>query len=261
MSTGTDLDVVMPQMGVSVSEGTVTRWLRGVGDTVASDESLLEISTDKVDTEVPSPGSGVLREILVFEGETVSVGTVLARIDGAAQPEPAALHREPEPPAPPAVSAAPPPLDEEPDLSDRPAPELAAVRAEESDLFDRPAPEPAAVSAEGTRERGAQLHLARRRANLGRARHRPLDTRGQRSGGARDQEGRPRLRGDALPDSGAVGCDAGCDTGGGGADRHTERYSTRTAAYPPGLRRRRRPPASARGAREPSSLPARASNR
>ena len=67
----------MPQMGVSVSEGTVTRWLRNVGDTVAADEPLLEISTDKVDTEVPSPGSGVLLEILVNEGETVPVGTVV----------------------------------------------------------------------------------------------------------------------------------------------------------------------------------------
>jgi len=80
MATGTVLEVVMPQMGVSVSEGTVTRWLRNVGDTVSPDESLLEVSTDKVDTEVPSPGAGVLREILVAEGQTVAVGTVLARI-------------------------------------------------------------------------------------------------------------------------------------------------------------------------------------
>src|SRR3981081_394755 len=80
MSTGVAVDVVMPQMGVSVSEGTVMRWLKNVGDTVAADEALLEISTDKVDTEVPSPGAGVLTEILVQEGETVEVGTVLARI-------------------------------------------------------------------------------------------------------------------------------------------------------------------------------------
>src|SRR4051794_4397901 len=74
------VDVVMPQMGVSVSEGTVTKWLRQVGDEVRADDTLLEISTDKVDTEVPSPGTGVLQEILVPEGETVAVGTLLARI-------------------------------------------------------------------------------------------------------------------------------------------------------------------------------------
>ena len=61
MATGTAVDVVMPQMGVSVSEGTITKWLKNVGDTIARDESLLEISTDKVDTEVPSPGAGVIR--------------------------------------------------------------------------------------------------------------------------------------------------------------------------------------------------------
>jgi 2-oxoglutarate dehydrogenase dihydrolipoamide succinyltransferase (E2 component) len=82
VATGTAVDVVMPQMGVSVSEGTVTKWLKNAGDNVEADEPLLEISTDKVDTEVPSPGSGVLREILVQEGETVEVGTVLARIGG-----------------------------------------------------------------------------------------------------------------------------------------------------------------------------------
>jgi pyruvate dehydrogenase E2 component (dihydrolipoamide acetyltransferase) len=92
VATNTAVDVVMPQMGVSVSEGTITRWLKQVGDTVEADETILEISTDKVDTEVPSPGSGVVSEILVQEGETVAVGTVLARIGGepgAAPPPPA----------------------------------------------------------------------------------------------------------------------------------------------------------------------------
>ena len=86
MSTGTQVEVVMPQMGVSVAEGTVTRWLKQPGDTVERDETLLEISTDKVDTEVPSPGAGVVAEIRVQEGETVEVGTVLAVIapEGAA---------------------------------------------------------------------------------------------------------------------------------------------------------------------------------
>jgi 2-oxoglutarate dehydrogenase E2 component (dihydrolipoamide succinyltransferase) len=91
MATGTAVDVVMPQMGVSVSEGTVTKWLKNVGDTVNADEPLLEISTDKVDTEVPSPGSGVLQEILVHEGETVAVGTLVGRVGGgASEPEPVA---------------------------------------------------------------------------------------------------------------------------------------------------------------------------
>ncbi|MEO9174163.1 MAG: biotin/lipoyl-containing protein, partial [Gaiellales bacterium] len=63
----------MPQMGVSVSEGTITRWLKQVGDHVEADETIVEISTDKVDTEVPSPGSGTVSEILVAEGETVDV--------------------------------------------------------------------------------------------------------------------------------------------------------------------------------------------
>ena len=102
MATGTQVDVVMPQMGVSVSEGTITKWLKQPGDAVAQDEPLLEISTDKVDTEVPSPGSGVLTEILVQEGQTVDVGTKLAVIggdgDGAAGgPEPQAQEAPPEP--------------------------------------------------------------------------------------------------------------------------------------------------------------------
>ena len=90
MATTEVVDVVMPQMGVSVSEGTVTKWLRQVGDEIRADDTLLEISTDKVDTEVPSPGTGVLQEILVQEGETVAVGTLLARIgpDGGGAPPP-----------------------------------------------------------------------------------------------------------------------------------------------------------------------------
>jgi pyruvate dehydrogenase E2 component (dihydrolipoamide acetyltransferase) len=95
MATGIAVEVVMPQMGVSVSEGTVTKWLKQVGEHIESDETLLEISTDKVDTEVPSPGTGVVTEILVSEGETVEVGTILARIS-------------PEGAAPPVVESAPP---------------------------------------------------------------------------------------------------------------------------------------------------------
>src|SRR3954449_7406663 len=80
MATTSAIDVVMPQMGVSVSEGTITKWLKQEGEPIEADESLLEISTDKVDTEVPSPASGVVAEILVQEGETVEVGTKLAVI-------------------------------------------------------------------------------------------------------------------------------------------------------------------------------------
>ena len=104
MATETAVDVVMPQMGVSVSEGTITKWNKQVGDTIDADETLLEISTDKVDTEVPSPAAGVVTEILVPEGETVDVGTVLARIGGegaaAAPPAPS------EPATQPAADAA-----------------------------------------------------------------------------------------------------------------------------------------------------------
>lgn len=85
--------VVLPALGESVTEGTVTRWLKKVGDTVAVDEPLVEVSTDKVDTEIPSPFAGVIEQILVQEDETVQVGAVLAVIgsgSGAAAPAPAA---------------------------------------------------------------------------------------------------------------------------------------------------------------------------
>src|SRR5207248_5713018 len=108
MATETAVDVVMPQMGVSVSEGTITKWLKQEGEHVDADESLLEISTDKVDTEVPSPGSGTLTQILVQEGQTVDVGTKLGQIGGggAAPPQEEAPPAAPEPAAP----AAPEPV-------------------------------------------------------------------------------------------------------------------------------------------------------
>jgi 2-oxoglutarate dehydrogenase E2 component (dihydrolipoamide succinyltransferase) len=77
---GSLIDVVMPKMGESLQEGTVTKWLKKIGDTVERDEMMFEISTDKVDTEVPSPISGVLAEILVNEGQTVEVGTIVAKV-------------------------------------------------------------------------------------------------------------------------------------------------------------------------------------
>jgi 2-oxoglutarate dehydrogenase E2 component (dihydrolipoamide succinyltransferase) len=107
MATTEAIDVVMPQMGVSVSEGTITKWLKQEGEEVQADEPLLEISTDKVDTEVPSPGAGVLTQILVAEGETVDVGTKLAVIggDGAtAEAAPAVTPEEAAAPEPAAAS-------------------------------------------------------------------------------------------------------------------------------------------------------------
>jgi pyruvate dehydrogenase E2 component (dihydrolipoamide acetyltransferase) len=98
MPTGTQVEVVMPQMGVSVSEGTIVKWLKSEGQQVVADEPLLEISTDKVDTEVPCPASGILGSIVQLEGETVAVGTAIALITtGGATPEPAEAKSEPEP--------------------------------------------------------------------------------------------------------------------------------------------------------------------
>jgi 2-oxoglutarate dehydrogenase E2 component (dihydrolipoamide succinyltransferase) len=142
VSTGTQTEVVMPQMGVSVSEGTVTKWLKQVGDTIGRDEPLLEISTDKVDTEVPSPAEGVVSQILVQEGQTVEVGTVLALVAPAGAPvgaaEPAPAPAEPAPaaaPAPEPVAAVP-----------EPAPEPVAPAATEPVVA--PAP-PAAAAGNG----------------------------------------------------------------------------------------------------------------
>src|SRR6201999_3021386 len=85
-------DVVMPQMGESITEGTLTKWLKKPGDTVARDEPLFEISTDKVDAEIPSPAAGVLGEIKIQEGATVSINTVVCTIneEGAAAAAPPA---------------------------------------------------------------------------------------------------------------------------------------------------------------------------
>ena len=97
------MDVTMPQLGETVTEGTITKWLKAVGEPVALDEPLFEVSTDKVDSEVPSPVAGVLTEIVVPEGDTVDVGARLAVIGGAGD-EAAAVADEPTP-----ASAPPPP--------------------------------------------------------------------------------------------------------------------------------------------------------
>jgi 2-oxoglutarate dehydrogenase E2 component (dihydrolipoamide succinyltransferase) len=123
------IDVVMPQMGESIAEGTLSKWLKAIGDPVKRDEPIFEISTDKVDAEIPAPSAGVLAEILVKEGQTVPVQTVVARLEtdaGATVAAPAAVTAPPAPSAPsappakPAPPAAPPPA---------PPPRLASVAA------------------------------------------------------------------------------------------------------------------------------------
>ena len=109
------MDVTMPQLGETVTEGTITRWFKQVGEQVQADEPLFEVSTDKVDSEVPAPSSGVLSEIIVQEGETVDVGARLAVIGGdgaaAAPSAPATPASETPPPAePPPPPPPPPPL-------------------------------------------------------------------------------------------------------------------------------------------------------
>src|SRR5262245_52667519 len=146
----------MPQLGETVTEGTITRWLKGVGDHVDADEPLFEVSTDKVDSEVPAPASGTLSEILVQEGETAQVGTRLAVIsDGtgsaaaappaqeAAAPTPAPTPTPPprarEPVTPPPAAAAPAPAPTPPPRAREPVTPPPAVAA--------PAPAPAAAGA------------------------------------------------------------------------------------------------------------------
>ncbi|MSZ16059.1 MAG: dihydrolipoyllysine-residue succinyltransferase, partial [Actinobacteria bacterium] len=138
-------EITLPQLGETVTEGTITRWFKKVGESVAADEPLFEVSTDKVDTEVPSPIAGVLTEIRVPEGDTVPVGTVIAVVGdsaGAPAPAPAAPAAAPAPapqpaPAPAAPAAAPAPVAAPP----APAPVIAPPA---------PAPAPAPVAASST---------------------------------------------------------------------------------------------------------------
>src|SRR5580693_1547572 len=110
-----DTKVIMPQMGESIFEGTITKWLKKVGDRIERDEPLFEISTDKVDSEIPAPASGIVQEILVKEGQTVQINTIVAVIgDGSAKPAaapeaaaPAPAPAAPAAPAPAAKEAAP----------------------------------------------------------------------------------------------------------------------------------------------------------
>ena len=127
-------EVVLPALGESVTEGTVTRWLKKVGDQVAIDEPLVEVSTDKVDTEIPSPVAGTLQQIMVQEDETVEVGAVLAIVgEGAAAPAEA-----PAPAAP--VAAEPPAAPPAPPVAESPAAAAAPVAAPAAPVAAPPAP-------------------------------------------------------------------------------------------------------------------------
>jgi len=147
------IDVIMPQMGESIAEGTLSRWIKKAGEAVQRDEPIFEISTDKVDAEIPSPTAGVLAEILVNEGETVAVQTVVARIEtdasaAASAPAPAA-------PAPaPAAKPAPPPQSAAP----KPAPAPSAPPPARSPEPAARAPEPIAPApaADATGDNGAE---------------------------------------------------------------------------------------------------------
>jgi 2-oxoglutarate dehydrogenase E2 component (dihydrolipoamide succinyltransferase) len=148
------VSVQMPQLGESVTEGTVTRWLKKEGERVEADEPLLEVSTDKVDTEIPSPSAGVITKIVVAEDETVEVGAELAVIDetgqagGAAPAEEAAPAAQPEPepepePAPAPASSIPQPAPAQP----APVPQPAAAQAAPAPAPQAPAPQAPAPAA------------------------------------------------------------------------------------------------------------------
>src|SRR5215217_8167217 len=126
-------EVVMPQMGESIAEGTITKWMKKVGERVERDEPLFEISTDKVDAEIPSPAAGTLTDVRFKEGDTVEVNTVVAVLDGdgaATAEAPAAKVVEqkpvqpatPPPPPPPPQAAAPPPPSPPAPVQAKPAP-------------------------------------------------------------------------------------------------------------------------------------------
>ncbi len=134
------IDVIMPQMGESIAEGTLSRWMKKVGDAVKRDEPIFEISTDKVDAEIPSPVAGVLAEILVTEGQTVAVQTVVATIEteaGAAVASAAAA------PSPPAAAAPPPAPAPERPAPARPAPASTTANTASAPAPSRPTPAPA----------------------------------------------------------------------------------------------------------------------
>jgi pyruvate dehydrogenase E2 component (dihydrolipoamide acetyltransferase) len=131
------MDITMPQLGETVTEGTITKWFKQVGDAVAADEVLFEVSTDKVDSEVPSPAAGTLTEILVPEGETVEVGAVLARVgDGAVAPAVAGVSAETAPVEPAAATPPPEPAPAPAPAEPAPAPPASQTPAPPDDGAD-----------------------------------------------------------------------------------------------------------------------------
>src|SRR6266478_5026462 len=125
------IDVVMPQMGESIVEGTLTKWLKKAGEHVERDEPLFEISTDKVDTEIPSPAAGILKDVLVEEGKTVAISTVVGRIEegagnGAAPAAAAPVEAKAAaaPAAPPPAPAAPAETPKAAEPAQKPGPQL-----------------------------------------------------------------------------------------------------------------------------------------
>jgi pyruvate dehydrogenase E2 component (dihydrolipoamide acetyltransferase) len=158
------IDVIMPQMGESITEGTMSRWMKKVGDPVKRDEPIFEISTDKVDAEIPAPNAGVLVEVIVTEGQTVAVGTVVARIetDAAATGAPA--------PAAPAAAAPPPPPAPKPaaaPVAAPPAPALqAAVSSARPAAPSAPVSPPTPSSEAGTHTETAEERLKRKSTPL-----------------------------------------------------------------------------------------------
>ena len=149
-------DITLPQLGETVTEGTITRWFKKIGEQVAADEPLFEVSTDKVDTEVPSPIAGVLTEIRVQEGDTVAVGTVIAVVgDAGSAPAPAAAPAAAPAPTPTPAPAPAPVATPEPTPAPATAP--APVATPSPAPVATPAPAPAPAAAAGSAAQGQVL--------------------------------------------------------------------------------------------------------
>ena len=154
------IDVIMPQMGESIAEGTLSKWLKKAGDPVKRDEPIFEISTDKVDAEIPAPSAGTLAEILVQEGQTVAIQTVVGRIEteaGAVAAAPAPVAAAPAAPPAPAATPAPAPVAAKPAAVPSPVPHAAPVA---------PAPAPVAQANGGGAAETAEDRLRRRSTPL-----------------------------------------------------------------------------------------------
>ncbi len=151
------IDVIMPQMGESIAEGTLSKWIKNLGDEVKRDEPIFEISTDKVDAEIPSPNAGVLAEILVQQGQTVAVNTVVARIETEKGAAVASAPASAPAPAPAAAPAAPKPAPAPAPAPTRTA-EFAARPAPPAESPNRPIPQsPTETAEERLRRRSTPL--------------------------------------------------------------------------------------------------------